>query len=371
MILFFVLLLVLVGFALQKWMIVHGLQGVQSTYRPEENIVDAGEVFFILIEIENRCKWPIPYVKVKMYFDGDIQVMESALRFAKESGQGGGSVETSVWMRPGQQVELKIPVKISGRGRYVLSHPNLFGGDFLGLCETRREVAIFREVIAAPKSLPEQRIQELMGSFLGDISVRRYLYEDPLMTAGYREYTGREPMKQIDWKQSAHSRILMVKEYDHTVEPVLTVLLNIETDYSGTDYRQKEKVLEVCYCLARSVCEELENKGIKYVFCTNGKQAGAAGDFHMVREGLGHRHFLKILECLGRGLYEAAFSREKLLELAKGELSKGVVLITPFREDFEQCREFRHLQQEIGENLLLLYGCEIDGGENCDLDARP
>ena len=69
MILFFVLLLVLVGFVLQKWMIVHGLQGVQSTYRPEENIVDAGDVFFILIEIENHSKWPIPYVKVKMYFD--------------------------------------------------------------------------------------------------------------------------------------------------------------------------------------------------------------------------------------------------------------------------------------------------------------
>ena len=47
-----------------------------------------------------------------------------------------------------------------------------------------------------------------------------------------------------------------------------------------------------------------------------------------------------------------------------------MVLITPFREDFEQCLEFRHLQQEIGENLLLLYGCEIDGGEDCDLDAR-
>lgn len=89
----------------------------------------------------------------------------------------------------------------------------------------------------------------------------------------------------------------------------------------------------------------------------------------MVREGLGHRHFLKILECLGRGLYEAAFSREKLLEFAKGELSKGVVLITPFREDFEQCREFWHLQQEAGENLLLLHGCEIDGGEACELDA--
>ena len=65
----------------------------------------------------------------------------------------------------------------------------------------------------------------------------------------------------------------------------------------------------------------------------------------MVREGLGHQHFLKMLECLGRGLYHPAFSKEKLLELAKGELSKGVVLITPFREDFEQCREFRHLHR--------------------------
>ena len=84
MILFFVLFLVLAGLALQKWMVAHGLQGVQSTYRPDENIVDAGDVFFILIEIENHSKWPIPYVKVKMYFDRDIQVMESTMRFEKE-----------------------------------------------------------------------------------------------------------------------------------------------------------------------------------------------------------------------------------------------------------------------------------------------
>ena len=68
----------------------------------------------------------------------------------------------------------------------------------------------------------------------------------------------------------------------------------------------------------------------------------------MVREGLGHRHFLKILECLGRGLYEAAFSREKLLELGTGELSRGVVLITPFREDFGECGEFWHIEKDVG-----------------------
>ena len=40
-----------------------------------------------------------------------------------------------------------------------------------------------------------------------------------------------------------------MREYDHTVEPVLTLLLNIETDHRER-FRQKEQVLEVCYCLA-------------------------------------------------------------------------------------------------------------------------
>lgn len=39
--------------------------------------------------------------------------------------------------------------------------------------------------------LPE--LDGLMGGFLGGISVNRYLYEDPILTAGYREYTSGRP----------------------------------------------------------------------------------------------------------------------------------------------------------------------------------
>ena len=64
----FVIFLVLAGLALQKWMLPMVRRDVQSTYRPDENIVDTGDMFFIHIQIENHSKWPIPYVKVKMYF---------------------------------------------------------------------------------------------------------------------------------------------------------------------------------------------------------------------------------------------------------------------------------------------------------------
>lgn len=258
---------------------------------------------------------------------------------------------------------MEIPVTIAQRGRYVLSHPNILGGDFLGLSETRQEIKIFREVIAAPEPQADEKTRELLGSFLGDYSVQRYLYEDPVMTAGYREYTGREPMKQISWKQSAHSMGLMVREYDHTVEPVLTLLLNVETAQE-----RKEPVLETCYSLARTVCQELEDRGIKYVFCTNAAQAGAVGGSHMVREGLGHQHFLKVLECLGRGLYHPAFSKEKLLELLGQDISRGVMIITPFHEDFRECGQLRKIEKMFGNGMLMLFGCERGGAEH-DLDA--
>ena len=44
---------------------------------------------------------------------------------------------------------------------------------------------------------------DVLSGFLGDVSVRRFIYEDPVLTTGFREYTGREPMKHISWTQSA------------------------------------------------------------------------------------------------------------------------------------------------------------------------
>ena len=41
----------------------------------------------------------------------------------------------------------------------------------------------------------------------------------------------------------------MVREYDHTVEPVLTVLLNMETDTVG-EIGKGTRNLEMCYSLA-------------------------------------------------------------------------------------------------------------------------
>lgn len=59
----------------------------------------------------------------------------------------------------------------------------------------------------------------MLGGFLGELSVNRYLYEDPILTAGYRSYTSGDPMRSIAWKQSVQGQGLMVKKWDYTTEP--------------------------------------------------------------------------------------------------------------------------------------------------------
>ena len=168
--------------------------------------------------------------------------------------------------------------------------------------------------------------KEVLGDFLGDYTVRRFILEDPVLTMGFREYTGREPMKMISWKQSAQRQRLMVKEYDHTIEPVLSILVNTETTCEDCG-----ELLEKAYSLARSVCSNLEAKGISYDFYTNAQMAGGTGDNHMVNEGLGSRHFAKVMELLGRSMQIHSFSHSMLLKIARenGGNERGLIIITP------------------------------------------
>lgn len=330
MILLFVILLILVGLLAQKYVLTHSHDAVESDYWPEQNIVEPEEEFDMVISLKNKTKRTLHYIRAEHTYYRGISVSARVNGVYRDPGTGSHMVKCSTWLKPGQHTLLKIPISISERGRYVFFHPKVYLGDFLGLTEIIQDVNRFREIVVAPKEWEQPEWKEVLGNFLGDYSVRRFLYEDPVLTIGFREYTGREPMKMISWTQSARRQSLMVKEYDHTIEPVISVLLNIESDTAD-----REDVLEKCFSLTRSVCQMLEEQGISYDFYTNALQAGSAGDDYMINEGLGKRHFEKILESLGRSMYKPMFSFEKLFELAEtfGGKDRGKIIVTPTEED--------------------------------------
>ena len=307
MIIFFLIVLVALIFFLQQWTLENGIQAVDGNYWPEENIIDPGETFNLTVELKNNARLPLYFLKVQ------------------HEGIDGKTSSLSTWLKPLQKAHLRFSLLATERGRYLLQRPTLACGDFLGLKETKKQFEQYREIVVAPEPYSTQEVKQTLGKFLGDYSVRRFIHEDPILTTGFREYTGREPMKMISWKQSAQKQRLMVKEFDHTVEPVLSILVNVETDLE-----ERKEELEKCFSIARSVCANLEATGISYDFYTNALMAGGTGTDYSVNEGIGSRHFMKILELLGRSTYSAAFSSAKLLEMAEenGGKERGKIVIT-------------------------------------------
>jgi hypothetical protein len=187
------------------------------------------------------------------------------------------------------------------------------------------------------------------GDYNGDVSVRRWIIEDPILTVGVRDYTGLEPQKSIHWPSSLKSGSLMVKKFDFTTDNRVMVILNVETFkpfWMNIDHRKIEK----CISIIRTIVEEFEDQGIPYGFWGNGQIMGALNN-DVVMPGWGPNHLSMILELLGRSDYSIAMQFEEMMVdlISKDIKYSTYVMVMPFvLESYveyinrlsEQCEKF-------------------------------
>ena len=347
----FLIILIALALVLQKVLIGKDLEWIEGDHRPDVQVVEPDETFHIRVSLKNKSRRFVPFLRVCERFEEGVEPLEEA---ASRDVRGACSVEFTTWLRPRQGLTREIPAVIHQRGRYVLPQFQLHSGDFLGLNEEAKTCGRFNEVVVAPKEIAMEKLNDMFGGFMGEVSVSRFILEDPVLTLGYREYTGREPMKMISWSQSARTGDLMVKKYDYTMEPTVAVILNVDGGQLAS-----EQQLEVCFSLARTVCSMLERRGVKYSFTSNSILAGAPSDPGATAEGLGQRHYMGILEHLGRATCTHHLSMERLLEK---EINRGTaagrILITPGSEN-EPVRAVNRLREASGGNLLVLRASEV------------
>jgi len=150
--------------------------------------------------------------------------------------------------------------------------------------------------------------------------------EDPILTVGIKEYTGTEPYHTIHWASSLKCGKLMVRQFDHSTDRSVKIILNIETAkpfWANID----EAKIEKCISIARSIVEQLEAICVPFVCCTDAD----TDDCNDSRSGCGRTHTRAILEMLGGITYRLRCPLEQLL-LDMGKTLKpntSVILITP------------------------------------------
>ena len=291
------------------------LRRIVVTFRADMELVEPGEVLTLRYTVHNTSRLPLMYVGLGLQLTDAVTVEEDPPPRRMSRDITGTRVEHRLYLLPGHRFYGKLRLSVKRRGEVELGKYYLETGDLLGLSPSVRSRKIGIRVICTAPPCEQEELHPL-GGFLGDVSVRRFIHEDPCLLTGYREYTGREPMKQISWTQTARVGRLMVRQYDYTVDRNVMVVLNMEVTH--------RRIMERCLSLTRTVCEQLEERRIPYALCTN-------GDLTSLEEGLGRNHLFFILRGIGLAVPVGFRSFPDLVDdcLARRRMNCSYIVVTP------------------------------------------
>ena len=196
----------------------------------------------------------------------------------------------------------------------------------------------------------------MLTDIFGEVSVRSFLYEDPMLVMGYRDYTGREPLRSISFPMTAKRNQLTVKEFDHTREEMVDVIFDVSYKGEIDHYFIQQ---EAMFSVVRTICEAFEQKGIGYRLITNAYYATAkVRGVNVIQNGSnGGSGFVKTLEILGIASRAPMCNTEELLQHTFRQFSeeKSFVFVSQ-RRDAETQEQLCALERRYGVVLHRVYG---------------
>lgn len=332
------------------------LRHLHYRYDFDRTLAGPGEEITMTSSLENHSRYPILYAGLSEFFPGGITPISGPIHNQSRHSRGRQPhTDYMIYLPPHRVFNGQVSFSFPERGIYTLGRYYLKCTDFLGFSGQVRSGDLDKKLVIMPERTHIPEILQSLGGYLGDVSVRRFLPEDPILTVGSREYTGHEPMKSIDWIQTARSGKLLVKQYDHTAERDAAVLLNL--------YGCTREEAEECLRITRTVCEELEKKRIPYAFYTNGDIRTPTRDLSHTPRGLGKAHWGSIMHGLGASKCHALNNLSQLVDLCARfrRTDGGCILITPPLKE-KDADDVTRLQKLSSTQLLILTAAVLPTG---------
>lgn len=289
-------IVILVALALQRYSVwrAQNCRDIHYACWPSVDACEAGDGFFVYSVVSNHGRRPSLPMRVEERFPKGLQVMEAEQYDVQVLKNEHRIYTSTVVVRGRQQVKRYLRASIPARGAYRFDFADFYAGDFLGLHEYRFRRDNDHTVVIYPPKISDERLLETFSNAVDEIARRKQLLEDPLSVCQYRDYTGREPMRQISWKQSAVRNRLIVKEFDPVWQHAVTIVLDLQ--YHG-DFEHHRRRQEFCFSLARTLSELLEQRFIGYQLITNAmishdisrftSTGGRGGSFRRILYALG------------------------------------------------------------------------------------
>jgi len=252
------LLFILTGGVSRLWN-KYCLRRVEYKRRLSHNQIFFGEEVIFEIEIANRKPLPLPWIKIEDELPEKLTLLKGKTSASHEERV----TLTNIFpIGMYNRVKRRFPIKCSRRGAFIFGPTRIQSGDLFGFFRRDMEIDKLDYLLVYPRLVPLEKLGIPSQQLFGDIRLRHHLFQDPVLTAGVREYHSGDALKRIHWKSTARLGRLQTKIYEPTTTIDISIFLDVRTLKEHL-WGSVDQLQEVGIITAASLAQHALNAGFR------------------------------------------------------------------------------------------------------------
>ena len=275
---------------------------------------------------------------------------------------GPNSFRQAISLGPHARVQLDYQLQADKRGYYPVGPLFLRSGDLLGsVTDGPNWEGAPDHLTVYPKIVPLTRLSLPSWSPLGTLRHTQPIFEDPSRVLSKRSYVAGDSLRRIDWKASAATSQLQVKQFEPSIALETAVCLNLNADEYGAHTRIDST--ELAIVIAASIASWLVNQKQSVGLITNGADPiQSEGHVTKLPPRKGRGNLMRILDVLARIQMTETGPLAQLLHQQIVHLAWGATLIVITGQLDEPLLRALFQARRAGLNALIIlvgFGAEL------------
>lgn len=208
-------------------------------------------------------------------------------------------VNQIVSLKPHGSTTIDYTLHAQKRGYYPLGPLFVSTGDLLGLNPEERRESDVEHFIVLPRIISFTKLKLPSRSPLGTLRHTQPIFEDPTRVLSKRDYIPGDSLRRVDWKATAITGRLQVKQFEPSIALETVIFLNM----NGAEYPTNARIdaTELAIVIAASLAHWVSSHKQTVGLITNGIDLLNPDQQPMplpCRKG--QPHLIRILELLAR-----------------------------------------------------------------------
>lgn len=232
------------------------LTGLRYQRSFSEFRVFMGETIEMTLEVRNQKPLPLPTLEITDGFPATLPIEGVRVELYQVTKRGDFR---SFWMIGAfQRLTRRFTIHCTRRGYHNFGPVLVTTGDGAGLFSRRAVMPYLSSIIVYPRLYSAEALRLPAKNPFGERASKERLFEDPLRTAGIREWQPADNLRRVHWKATARHQRMLSRLYEPSEEPQVMIFLNTATlprYWEGIVPELMERTISVAGSLA-ALCVE-------------------------------------------------------------------------------------------------------------------